>query len=144
MDQPISPISQSEFSRGGSPSPASPIGDTLQTVTSNNSTFDLHPIELTAHTLLSSSLDHLNENFKQLNQSQIILFTRLRLIEKRLKGFQAAVSNSNETEEEGDEIVSEILIKIKAIKKKLLSSVKTLKKVDARVGRMDELIDADA
>lgn len=49
---------------------------------------ELHQIELTAHTLLSGSFDNLNENFESLSQSQLILLTRLKVIESKLQEFQ--------------------------------------------------------
>ncbi|CAH2353961.1 hypothetical protein CLIB1423_13S02850 [[Candida] railenensis] len=117
--------------------PASPIGNELHQISSNASVYDLHPIELTAHTLLSGSLDHLNENFKNLNQSQVILYTRLRLIEDRLKSYYTVIEQNQAEPDELKEVVS----RIKSLKKRLLSSVKTLKKVEVRVERMEELID---
>lgn len=116
---------------------AAPPGNELHQILSNTSVYDLHPIELTAHTLLSGSLDHLNENFKNLNQSQVILYTRLRLIEDRLKLFYTVIEQN---QAEPDEF-KEIVLRIKSLKKRLLASVKTLKKVEVRVERMEELID---
>lgn len=87
---------------------------------------DFHPIELTAHSLLSGSLDTLHENFVQLHQSQHVLLTRLKHIEDRLKLL-------SETHEEPEIDLVLVQARIKAVKKKLAGAAKTLVKVDERV-----------
>ncbi|CAK7903150.1 hypothetical protein CAAN3_06S05292 [[Candida] anglica] len=103
-----------------------------RSIASNQSAYDLHPIEVTAHTLLGGSLDHLNENFQHLNQSQVVLYTRLCQIEERLMAVSAVVDD--------EETVKISLSRIKGLKKRLLTTVKTLNKVEARVIKIEEKI----
>lgn len=91
---------------------------------------DFHPIELTAHSLLSGSLDTLHENFVLLHQSQHILLTRLRLIEDRLKQINTELAVS------GKELV-QVQARIRALRKKLSDVAKILVKVDKRVGQLE-------
>lgn len=101
----------------------------------------LHPIELTAHTILNGPLDHLNEDFELLSQSQYILLTRLRLIEERLKSFRKVIiEDGNMTT---DKEITETFNKIKDLKKRLAASVKTLDKVESRVERMSSKLHLD-
>lgn len=58
-------------------------------------------------------------------------------MEDRLKLYTTLV-DENQT---GPDEYKEILHRVKNLKKRLLSSVKTLKKVEARVERMEEAID---
>ncbi|KAG7664277.1 uncharacterized protein J8A68_002192 [[Candida] subhashii] len=95
---------------------------------------DLHPIELAAHTLLSGSLDNLNENFESLNQSQIVLLARLRIIENKLLEFKETV-DKNQID---DKTLSESFTKIKELRKRLESCIKTLEKVEHRVERIEQ------
>lgn len=97
---------------------------------------DLHPIELAAHTLLSGSLDNLNENFELLNQSQIVLFARLKMIENKLTQFKQTIDASHID----DRILTEQFVKIKELRKRLESCIKTLEKVDATVERIERRI----
>lgn len=88
----------------------------------------LHPIELIAHSVLNSSLDNLNENFESLHNSQVVLLTRLKLIEQRL----SKVSITNK-----DTHIQQDLIRIKSIRKRLQVTQKTLDKIDRRVEMMN-------
>lgn len=92
---------------------------------------DFHPIELTAHSLLSGSLDNLHENFVLLHQSQHILLTRLRLIEERLTLIHSELVVS------GNDII-QIRARIRTLRKKLAEVALTLVKVDQRVGQMEK------
>lgn len=96
---------------------------------------DLHPIELTAHTLLSGSLDNLNENFEVLNQSQLILLTRLKFIEERLLSFKKVAVEESAID---DKQVANNFTKIKDLQKRLNAVAKTMEKVEERVGRIVE------
>lgn len=91
---------------------------------------DFHPIELTAHSLLSGSLDQLHENFVLLHQSQHILLTRLRLIEDRLKQLNKELSLS------GKDMV-QVQSRTRMLRKKLAEVAKTLVKVDQRVRQLE-------
>lgn len=92
---------------------------------------DFHPIELTAHSLLSGSLDNLHENFVLLHQSQHILLTRLRLIEDRLKEIHTELAVSGKD-------VTQVQARIRAVRKKLADVAKILVKVDRRVGQLEK------
>lgn len=96
----------------------------------------LHPIELTAHSILNAPLDHLNEDFELLSQSQYILLTRLRLIEDRLKSFKKVVIDDGNMTSEKE--ITETFNKIRDLKKRLVVTVKSLDKVEARVERMNK------
>lgn len=102
----------------------------------------LHPIELTAHSILNAPLDHLNEDFELLGQSQYILLTRLRLIEERLKSFKKVVIDDGNMTSEKE--ISETFNKIRELKKRLGVTVKSLDKVEARVERMNKKLNIDA
>lgn len=102
---------------------------------------DLHPIELTAHTLLSGSLDNLHENFELLNQSQYILLTRLRLIEERLSSIKTVFVDSENHVDEKE--VQNTFNKLKELRKSLHSSLKTLAQVNNRVERMSSTINIE-
>lgn len=102
---------------------------------------ELHPIELTAHTILSGSLDHLHDDFELLSQSQYILLTRLKLIEDRLKSFEkVAIEDDNMTK---DKEVLETFNKIRELKRRLNTSMKTLHKVETRVEKMNHKLGHD-
>lgn len=92
---------------------------------------DFYPIELAAHSLLSGSLDSLNENFLQLHRSQHVLLTRLKMISDRLDKIEGGL---------GDKIaasdVTAVYQQVKAIKAKLQESEKRLTKVEKRVDRL--------
>lgn len=102
----------------------------------------LHPIELTAHSILNAPLDHLNEDFELLGQSQYILLTRLRLIEERLKSFKKVVIDDGNMTSEKE--ITETFNKIRELKKRLGLTVKSLDKVEARVERMNKKLNIDA
>lgn len=92
---------------------------------------DFHPIELTAHSLLSGSLDNLHENFVLLHQSQHILLTRLRLIEDRLKEIHTELAVSGKD-------VTQVQARIRTLRKKLADVAKILVKVDRRVSQLEK------
>lgn len=102
----------------------------------------LHPIELTAHSILNAPLDHLNEDFELLSQSQYILLTRLRLIEDRLNSFKKVVIDDGNMTSEKE--IAETFNKIRDLKKRLVVSVKTLDKAEARVERMNKKLNINA
>jgi predicted nucleic acid-binding Zn-ribbon protein len=93
---------------------------------------DIHPVELIAHSLLSGSLENLTENFDQLHQSQIILLTRLNLIEQKLAQFTNKGSEITHTD-----TIAKYLAAIKTLRKRLGVVIKTLDKVDKRVAKID-------
>lgn len=99
---------------------------------------DLHPIELTAHTLLSGSLDNLNDNFEILNQSQLILLTRLKFIEERLLSFKNVALDQSGID---DKEVVKNFDKIKELQKRLTGVGKVLEKVEERVERIEQLVE---
>ncbi|ODV78753.1 uncharacterized protein CANTADRAFT_37594, partial [Suhomyces tanzawaensis NRRL Y-17324] len=92
---------------------------------------EVHPIEHTAHSLLSGPLDSLNENFEHLNQSQLILLTRLRIIERRLESFQAVVIGSVDEKQ-----IASDLARVSELKRRVLGVAKMMKKVEQRVERI--------
>ncbi|RCK64928.1 hypothetical protein Cantr_00513 [Candida viswanathii] len=94
---------------------------------------ELHQIELTAHTLLSGSFDSLNENFESLNQSQSILLTRLKVIENKLNEFQKFANDGFINEKE----LAEQFHKIKELRKRLDSCLKTIEKVEKRLDSLE-------
>lgn len=102
----------------------------------------LHPIELTAHSILNAPLDHLYEDFELLGQSQYILLTRLRLIEDRLKSFKKVVIDDGNMTSEKE--ISETFNKIRELKKRLSVTVKSLDKVETRVEKMNKKLNIDA
>ncbi|KAI5964218.1 uncharacterized protein KGF55_002160 [Candida pseudojiufengensis] len=97
---------------------------------------DLHAIELTAHSILSGSLDNLNDNFESLNQSQIILLTRLRIIENRLNSFKKSI-DSNVIDEKK---LLEIFDKIHELSKRLTKNLQKLDQIDNRFTKINEKI----
>lgn len=99
---------------------------------------DLHPIELTAHTLLSGSLDNLNDNFEILNQSQLILLTRLKFIEERLLSFKNVALDQSGID---DKEVLKNFNKIKELQKRLTGVGKVLEKVEERVERIEKVVE---
>lgn len=97
---------------------------------------DLHPLEVTAHTLLLGPLDNLNENFEQLDQSQLILLTRLKIIEDRLLSFQRVVLEDQNIVD--DKELTSHFNRVKELRRLLLASMKTLGKVETRIEKMNE------
>ncbi|KAG5420290.1 hypothetical protein I9W82_002170 [Candida metapsilosis] len=108
--------------------PSSSGNDTQPTIN------DLHPIELAAHSLLTGPLDTLSENFESLNQSQIILLTRLRVIETRLNTFRQLVESNDLNEKD----LMAQLNKIRELSDRLTRSLKLLDAIDSRISRMNE------
>lgn len=92
---------------------------------------DLHPIELIAHSILSGPLDNLHENFQLLHKSQIILLTRLKLIEERL----ASIQNTNKSIDDKD--INGDIQKIRAIRVRLQGIDKVLDKITKRIDKID-------
>ncbi|CAI5759789.1 unnamed protein product [Candida verbasci] len=97
----------------------------------------LHPIELTAHTLLNGSFENLNENFNMLNQSQVILLTRLKIIESKLNNFKELIGNNYINEKK----LTEKFKKIKSLRKRLEFVLLKLDKIDKRVAKLEEGMD---
>jgi len=95
---------------------------------------DLHPIELAAHSLLTGPLDTLSDNFELLNQSQIILLTRLRVIENRLKTFKQLVELNDISEKQ---LLAQFN-KIKDLTDRINRCLKLLDKIDSRISRLDD------
>lgn len=95
---------------------------------------ELHQIELTAHTLLSGSFDNLNENFESLSQSQLILLTRLKVIESKLQEFQKFADEGFINEKD----LSDQFHKIKELRKRLDTCLKTLDKIEKRVDNLEQ------
>lgn len=102
---------------------------------SNDGVSDIHPIELIAHSLLSGSLDTLGENFDQLNQSQLILLTRLNIIEQRLQEFKQGGIKYNQ--QVSEELLRQYGNKVQNLKRRLLSTITRLDKIDKRIDTMD-------
>jgi hypothetical protein len=135
-------------------------------MTDTSSLYDLHPVELAAHALLSAPLDHLNDNFGQLHQLQVILHARLRLIEKRLEALQrslepadaggagaggsggaadassagTASAASADAAADRDE-VKLVLARVRALKRRLAATAKLLRKVVERVDALEAEVD---
>ncbi|KAA8907736.1 hypothetical protein DIURU_000423 [Diutina rugosa] len=94
---------------------------------------DLHLIEVIAHSLLSGGLDNLNDNFESLNKSQLILLTRLDSIEAHLNQLSQQVDATAVPEAR----VQQMLMRIKAIRKRIKLASKTLAKVEKRLDKLD-------
>ncbi|CCE73101.1 Piso0_000120 [Millerozyma farinosa CBS 7064] len=90
-----------------------------------------HHIELIAHSILGGPLDRLQEDFESLGSSQYILLNRIRLIEERLESLKTVMFEEENTLDEKE--VLEGIEKVKQIRKRLCSSLKTLDKVEKRV-----------
>ncbi|CCE72538.1 Piso0_000120 [Millerozyma farinosa CBS 7064] len=90
-----------------------------------------HPIELIAHSILGGPLDRLQEDFESLGSSQYILLNRIRLIEERLESLKTVMFEEENTLDEKE--VLEGIEKVKQIRKRLYSTLKTLDKVEKRV-----------
>lgn len=98
----------------------------------NDSINDLHPVELAAHSLLSGPLDSLNDNFELLSQSQVILLTRLRIIEDRLTNFKELVDANIIDEKQFLQQTS----KVKELSKRLSHILRQLDKIDSRLDKL--------
>lgn len=98
--------------------------------TMSDEDIDFHPIELTAHSLLSGSLDTLHESFVQLHQSQHILVTRLRILEDKLKHL-----DRDPDDPKHDVVV--VQARVRSLRKKLAEVAKTLVKVNERVAAIE-------
>lgn len=97
---------------------------------------NLHPIELTAFSILSGPLDHLAEDFELLGQSQYILFTRLKLIEERLKSFRKVILEDGNYIDEKE--TGAAFDRIRDLRKRLSNCIKVLSKVEGRVSKLEE------
>lgn len=97
---------------------------------------EIHPVELTAHTLLSAPLNSLNDYFELLSQSQLILLTRLQVIEDRLKSFKTIVVENHNIVDDKD--VTTDLQRIKQLRKRLVAVQKVLSKVNSRLDKIEE------
>ncbi|WLF81041.1 hypothetical protein PVL30_004835 [Lodderomyces elongisporus] len=98
----------------------------------NDSINDLHPVELAAHSLLSGPLDSLNDNFESLSQSQVILLTRLKIIEDRLNNFKELVDANIIDEKQFLQQTS----KVKELSKRLSHILRQLDKIDSRLDKL--------
>lgn len=98
----------------------------------NDSINDLHPVELAAHSLLSGPLDSLNDNFELLSQSQVILLTRLKIIEDRLNNFKELVDANIIDEKQFLQQTS----KVKELSKRLSHILRQLDKIDSRLDKL--------
>ncbi|KAM9889495.1 hypothetical protein OXX79_012122 [Metschnikowia pulcherrima] len=87
---------------------------------------DFHPVELTAHFLLSGPLDNLHDNFSSLHESQKILLTRLHLIETRLSRISEDLDSSNFD-------TTDIQTRVKTLWNKLSDCASSTSKLDKRV-----------
>lgn len=76
-------------------------------------------------------MDRLQEDFELLGQSQYILLNRIRLIEERLESLKTVMFEEESTLDEKE--VLEGIEKVKQIRKRLCSMLKTLDKVEKRV-----------
>lgn len=92
---------------------------------------DFHPVELTAHSLLSGSLDNLHDTFTQLHLSQSILLARLKHIDEKLKMVDEDINDTLED-------LTTVKLRIRAVRRKLEASVATLAKVEQRVKAMEK------
>ncbi|KAK6462558.1 hypothetical protein DFJ63DRAFT_162199 [Scheffersomyces coipomensis] len=102
--------------------------------TDNDNNYDLHPIEEVAHTLLSGSLDNLDDNFESLDQSQLILLTRLKVIEDRLLTFKKIAFEDGVI---NDDELTNYVNKIKDLQKRLSVTSKALSRIENRIDKMD-------
>lgn len=76
-------------------------------------------------------MDRLQEDFELLGLSQYILLNRIRLIEERLESLKTVMFEEENTLDEKE--VLEGIEKVKQIRKRLYSTLKTLDKVEKRV-----------
>lgn len=86
---------------------------------------EFHPIELAAHSILSGSLDTLNENFEELHQSQHILLTRLKLLEKRIGAVLLKVEAQSD--------LGKVVVRIRLLRKQLDDVARVLERVEQRL-----------
>ncbi|KAI3404737.2 hypothetical protein KGF56_002440 [Candida oxycetoniae] len=93
---------------------------------------DVHPVELTAHTVLSGPLDSLNASLASLDESQMELLTKLKLLEDRLTTFKK-LTESNFVDEKQ---LSAHSNKVKEFSKRLSVILKQLDKLEARVDKL--------
>lgn len=88
---------------------------------------EFHPIEVAAHSVLSSSLDSLQENFLNLHKSQQILLTRLKMIEDRLNKVNESTQSSISEED-----LAAVHMKLSRIQQLLSRCEKSLASTEAR------------
>lgn len=99
----------------------------------NDDDHEFHAIELVAHSVLSTSLDNLNDNFESLHQSQVILLTRLKLIEEKLLKIKEVNDESMKNN------VGEDINRIRTIRKRLEGVEKKVKRIDKRMDSVEEV-----
>ncbi|GMM33360.1 hypothetical protein DASC09_006850 [Saccharomycopsis crataegensis] len=85
---------------------------------------DIHPIELVVQSIVGDSLDALSSQLESLQESQIILVGRLRMLERKLAEFESNISVVD---------TKRMVERIKALKAKLTGIIATLKIVEKRV-----------
>lgn len=93
----------------------------------------LHPLEVTAHTVLSGPLDSLGDSLEQLGTSQVTLLARLRLLQDLLTQYEQAARVAP-TEKD----VARVFERIRGLRKRLAATMKRLERSDAEV---DSLLD---
>lgn len=93
---------------------------------------DYHPIELAAHSILSSLLDSLHDNFELLHQSQFVLLTRLKQMEQRVKRYQESGSPVAAAE------VQSKTLTIAQLRKRLETLVTKLDEINQRLEKEEE------
>lgn len=83
-----------------------------------------------------SIVDNLNENFELLNQSQLILLTRLKIIEERLSNFKSVINDNTINEKELEEQFN----KIKQLRKRLDRCLKMTESIEMRVDKLEDQV----
>lgn len=99
----------------------------------NDDDHEFHAIELVAHSVLSTSLDNLNDNFESLHQSQVILLTRLKLIEEKLLKIKEVNDESMKNN------VGEDINRIRTIRKRLEGVEKKVQRIDKRMDSVEKV-----
>lgn len=97
----------------------------------------LHPLEVTAHTVLSGPLDSLGNSLERLGTSQVTLFTRLRLLQDILSRYDQAARDAP-TEKD----LARVSERIRGLRKRLAATVKSLEQTDKKVDSLLESLDS--